>query len=535
MAIDDNAAEQEFGQLARDVARRRTFGFTSGMGLQTTQGNYPSGPSPRQSQVNVQSTGVQPNYGFSQGNYNANPGAGTQIMGSLLGRMNRGGNTGGNSGGGRRGSTGSAAAPANSRTLKRGATDNSNNVFDASTGITVQFGNQSAGFSTGDIFGPGAQVDQSSNVDSSSRNVTMGGGQTGRATATASGTGAAPAAPKRAKTGGRQSGQLSQTPNAIAKREKTAARRTAAQTAGAPATARGSVTQKSEDTNVMENIDLSSGQRKGMFNSPPSGSGGGSMSVGSDNRIIQAQGENIDASQDANVTNLIKQPPKQPPKTPTAGGPNLPPPPPPMAGGGATPTSPTPPSAGGGAVPAGAPATSGATQQTPASPQRRSGKRGTPNATAAPAATPAPTGNQPAAPQAAVQTPAPKGKPKATNPADALKQRPEILVTPTAPKSEPMSNSAPADKNKPAETKPVAKKEEKAEPAKKAAGTKKAAERKAAASKEATPKAEDESKKKVTEQAPAEKKQTPNVRVTDKGIEQEVDGQWVPLKPPMKK
>jgi len=519
MAINDNAGESDFQQLTQDISRRRRFGFTQGAGAQTVQGNYPSGPPQPQRQFGAQATGVQPNYGFGATNYNVpqGPGVAGQILKNLAGRFNRNNNN--NSGG----STGSAAAPANSRTLKRGATDNSNNVFDASTGITVQFGNQSADFKPQGDINVNSQVDKSSNVDASSRNITMGGGQ-------ASAQGGAPGttAPKRARTGGRIAGQTSNTPAAQAARQ----RRANAKASGAPAGNKS--TQNSADTNVVSGVDLSSGQRKNMFGAPPV-SGGGPVNIGSGNKVAQAQGKEVNISQDENPTTVIKQPPKQPPKSPTGGGPNLPPPPPPTAGGTGTATSPTPPPAGGGAVPAGAPATSGATQQTPASPQRSSGKRGTPNATAAPAATPAPTGNQPAAPQAAVQTPAPKGKPKATNPADALKQRPEILVTPTAPKSEPMSNSAPADKNKPAETKPVAKKEKKAEPAKKAAGTKKAAERKAAASKEATPKAEDESKKKVTEQAPAEKKQKPNVRVTDKGIEQEVDGQWVPLKPPVKK
>lgn len=471
MAINDNAGESDFQQLTQDISRRRRFGFTQGAGAQTVQGNYPSGPPQPQRQFGAQATGVQPNYGFPQSNYNVpqGPGVGSQILSNLAGRFNRGGGGGG-------GSRGSAAAPASSRTLKRGSTDNSISMTDSSTGITVNFGNQSAGFSTGDIFGAGAQVDKSSNVDASSRNVTMGGGQASTQSG-APGT----AAPKRARTGGKVAGQTSNTPAAQAARQ----RRANAKASGAPAGNKS--TQTSADTNVVSGVDLSSGQRKNMFNNPPSGSGGGPVSVGSNNRVIQAQGENIDASQDVNPTTVIKKPPT-PPK---GGGPNLPPPPPPTASGSATPTSPPPPSAGGSAVPAGAPATSGATQQTAAPAQRKSGKKQPPSAKAAPAATPAPTGNQPAAPQAAVQTPAPKGKPKPTNPADALKRPLEVLVTPTAPKSEPIALGG---TTAPAEEKAAPKK---AAPAKKAAAEKKPAEKKPAAKKEAKPKAEAAPKEEV--------------------------------------
>lgn len=245
MPTNDYRQDVDFGAIQQDINRRTRFGYNTGLGSQAPVGDYPS-QQPAQPPAMRQGPnwGGSPNYGFSGTNY---PGGG---QGSFS--QAGGGTVTGNAGGGS--ASGSITAPAKSRLLgrNRGITQNvSSGSFNTDSSVNIRFGDVSSGnvnTSGGDILGSGAQQDKrtqnaivsgSGNVDYKLDASGGAGGTSGSATGGAGGPGGPASAgasatvpQKRAKTGGKVAGQVSDTPEAARKRAMRAAARASATATG---------------------------------------------------------------------------------------------------------------------------------------------------------------------------------------------------------------------------------------------------------------------------------------------------------------
>lgn len=409
MAVDDYRQNYLDNSDRLQEGQRRRFGFQSGLGTQAPIGSLPD----RQAQAPDMappplSGATRSTAGPGYTHYNG--GQGSTPAGSIRSAINAYKNA-------RRGGA-PATGAASSRAMRRGGggTTTGDSFSMSTRNVNINMGDENIGnFSTGDILGSGAMQDKSTNIDASTRNLSIGPTATqtakgGNATATAGGVG--PTAPKRPRTGGRVKGELSTNPRAIQRREQTKARKASGATT--TATARGgNASNMSEQggTYNVGNIDMSSRVGGSMFgtggvHSAPTT--GGPVNVGSGNRTIVQKGKTNTGTISGDTTTIDKRPPASGPATPTPTG-GTPSP--------ATPATATKPSrARGKGV---KPATGGpAPAATPAAP---AGGGATP-ATPAPApATPAPAPSRARGSAvkkeekpAAKEKPAPKEKPKET-------------------------------------------------------------------------------------------------------------------------